>query len=168
MSIFPSVFIFLTTRRLPYIYSSLAQSVEHLTVNQVVAGSSPAGGAKQRRPQTRSFFVWVLTLRREPMLKHRVPSSTPPPSHSRKPSSRQARLASLLALGGFTSAKTILNCFYLVTQQGEPKKQVKRLAFFIQSKGLACNHPQGVCNRRRRMASRFGVHYLWIDSIHTI
>ena len=27
-------------------YSSLAQSVEHLTVNQVVAGSSPAGGAK--------------------------------------------------------------------------------------------------------------------------
>ena len=28
------------------LYSSLAQSVEHLTVNQVVAGSSPAGGAK--------------------------------------------------------------------------------------------------------------------------
>ena len=28
------------------VYSSLAQSVEHLTVNQVVAGSSPAGGAK--------------------------------------------------------------------------------------------------------------------------
>ena len=28
-----------------YIYSSLAQSVEHLTVNQGVAGSSPAGGA---------------------------------------------------------------------------------------------------------------------------
>ena len=27
------------------IYSSLAQSVEHLTVNQGVAGSSPAGGA---------------------------------------------------------------------------------------------------------------------------
>ena len=26
-------------------YSSLAQSVEHLTVNQGVAGSSPAGGA---------------------------------------------------------------------------------------------------------------------------
>ena len=29
-------------------YSSLAQSVEHLTVNQVVAGSSPAGGATKK------------------------------------------------------------------------------------------------------------------------
>ena len=28
------------------VYSSLAQLVEHLTVNQVVAGSSPARGAK--------------------------------------------------------------------------------------------------------------------------
>ena len=28
-------------------YSSLAQLAEHLTVNQVVAGSSPAGGAIQ-------------------------------------------------------------------------------------------------------------------------
>ena len=31
------------------LYSSLAQSVEHLTVNQGVAGSSPAGGAKKAR-----------------------------------------------------------------------------------------------------------------------
>ena len=30
-------------------HSSLAQSVEHLTVNQVVAGSSPAGGANKRK-----------------------------------------------------------------------------------------------------------------------
>ena len=29
-------------------YSSLAQSVEHLTVNQGVTGSSPVGGAKQK------------------------------------------------------------------------------------------------------------------------
>ena len=29
----------------PFIYSSLAQSVEHLTVNQGVVGSSPTGGA---------------------------------------------------------------------------------------------------------------------------
>ena len=29
-------------------YSSLAQSVEHLTVNQGVAGSSPAGGARKK------------------------------------------------------------------------------------------------------------------------
>ena len=28
------------------LYSSLAQLVERLTVNQIVAGSSPAGGAK--------------------------------------------------------------------------------------------------------------------------
>ena len=29
------------------LYSSLAQSVEHLTVNQGVVGSSPTGGAKK-------------------------------------------------------------------------------------------------------------------------
>ena len=29
------------------LYSSIAQSVEHLTVNQGVTGSSPVGGAKQ-------------------------------------------------------------------------------------------------------------------------
>ena len=28
-----------------YMYSSIAQSVEHLTVNQGVTGSSPVGGA---------------------------------------------------------------------------------------------------------------------------
>ena len=33
------------------IHSSLAQSVEHLTVNQGVAGSSPAGGAKTKVPR---------------------------------------------------------------------------------------------------------------------
>ena len=40
-------------------YSSLAQSVEHLTVNQVVAGSSPAGGAKQRPHRKVWFFVSI-------------------------------------------------------------------------------------------------------------
>ena len=35
------------TVRPPKQYSSLAQLAEHLTVNQVVAGSSPAGGAKK-------------------------------------------------------------------------------------------------------------------------
>ena len=38
-------------------YSSLAQSVEHLTVNQGVAGSSPAGGAKQNHRNSDGFFV---------------------------------------------------------------------------------------------------------------
>ena len=34
-----------------YIYSELAQLAEHLTVNQVVAGSSPAFGAKTKADQ---------------------------------------------------------------------------------------------------------------------
>ena len=37
-------------------YSSLAQSVEHLTVNQVVAGSSPAGGARKKHFGRSAFF----------------------------------------------------------------------------------------------------------------
>ena len=39
-----------------YFYSSLAQSVEHLTVNQGVAGSSPAGGATQKATQKGGFL----------------------------------------------------------------------------------------------------------------
>ena len=38
-------------------YSSLAQSVEHLTVNQGVTGSSPVGGAKKKSPAQQR---WVL------------------------------------------------------------------------------------------------------------
>ena len=40
-------------------YSALAQSVEQLTVNQWVAGSSPAGGAKKRKGVTSvtPFFI---------------------------------------------------------------------------------------------------------------
>ena len=37
-------------------YSSLAQSVEHLTVNQVVAGSSPAGGARKKHLPKQVLF----------------------------------------------------------------------------------------------------------------
>ena len=40
-------------------YSSLAQSVEHLTVNQVVAGSSPAGGAKKETKDSFLGFFFV-------------------------------------------------------------------------------------------------------------
>ena len=39
------------------IYSELAQLAEHLTVNQVVAGSSPAFGAKTERPSHDGLFV---------------------------------------------------------------------------------------------------------------
>ena len=38
-------------------YSSLAQSVEHLTVNQGVTGSSPVGGAKTKPEAIASGFV---------------------------------------------------------------------------------------------------------------
>ena len=46
-----------------FIYSSLAQSVEHMTVNHGVVGSSPTGGAKtkgrsQDLPFVLAFFVW--------------------------------------------------------------------------------------------------------------
>ena len=45
------------------VYSSLAQSVEHLTVNQGVAGSSPAGGAKTETGSNRTpFFVLLFLL----------------------------------------------------------------------------------------------------------
>jgi hypothetical protein len=42
------------------LHSALAQSVEQLTVNQWVAGSSPAGGAKQikkKAAEMRPFFM---------------------------------------------------------------------------------------------------------------
>ena len=38
-------------------YSELAQLAEHLTVNQVVAGSSPAFGAKTKNHPIGWFFV---------------------------------------------------------------------------------------------------------------
>ena len=43
------------------LYSSLAQSVERMTVNHDVAGSSPAGGAKNA-PKT-SFFGVIFISR---------------------------------------------------------------------------------------------------------
>ena len=39
------------------LYSSLAQLAEHLTVNQVVAGSSPAGGANRGAPTKCAPFL---------------------------------------------------------------------------------------------------------------
>ena len=40
-------------------YSSLAQSVERMTVNHDVAGSSPAGGAKTKTTQAGGFLFWL-------------------------------------------------------------------------------------------------------------
>ena len=43
-------------------YSSLAQSVEHLTVNQGVTGSSPVGGAKTKTESKRTPFLFCFSL----------------------------------------------------------------------------------------------------------
>ena len=40
-------------------HSELAQLAEHLTVNQVVAGSSPAFGAKTKKTITRWSFCFA-------------------------------------------------------------------------------------------------------------
>ena len=57
-----AVLVFIPHRMKPIedLYSSLAQSVEHLTVNQGVAGSSPAGGAKQKARGNRLGFSVCL------------------------------------------------------------------------------------------------------------
>ena len=44
------------------LYSSLAQLAEHAAVNRVVAGSSPARGAKQRKHPNGCFFVLLFIL----------------------------------------------------------------------------------------------------------
>ena len=57
-----SLLLPLTSSLLPItlIYSSLAQSVERMTVNHDVAGSSPAGGAKQHPLSIEGGFLFVL------------------------------------------------------------------------------------------------------------
>ena len=110
-------------------YSSLAQLAEHLTVNQVVAGSSPAVGANNRksRTQVRLFLlcdhcVVATNLSVKDMvrvLRH------PPPSHSRLTSHRYTQLVTLLALGGFTRQKGYLILFNFATQQWEPKENTR-------------------------------------------
>ena len=49
-------------KRSGFILSSIAQSVEHLTVNQGVTGSSPVGGAKKKRPCKAWSFLFALLL----------------------------------------------------------------------------------------------------------
>ena len=46
-----------------YIYSSLAQSVEHSAVNRVVVGSSPTGGAKRMRCPTGHLILFVCATK---------------------------------------------------------------------------------------------------------
>ena len=103
-------------------YSSLAQLAEHLTVNQVVAGSSPAGGANKKTIFRWSFLFATLGL--EPMLKHTVRTKGAPlQSHSRKLSLRYTQLYLLLALWRKLRLKQLPIVFFLVSQQGEPKRK---------------------------------------------
>ena len=44
-------------------YSSIAQSVEHLTVNQGVTGSSPVGGAKKPLYESKEVFSLISVPR---------------------------------------------------------------------------------------------------------
>ena len=54
----PSVFpLYITSSS----FSSLAQSVEHLTVNQGVTGSSPVGGAKAKGPRNARSFCFAFS-----------------------------------------------------------------------------------------------------------
>ena len=104
------------------IYSSLAQLAEHLTVNQVVAGSSPAGVANKKTIKRWSFLFATLGL--EPMLKHMFRTKgVPLQSHSRKLSPRYTQLYLLLALWRKLRLKQLSTVFFLVSQQGEPEKR---------------------------------------------
>ena len=48
---------------MPTLYSSLAQSVEHMTVNHGVVGSSPTGGAKYGNAVTSVWRHYLSKLR---------------------------------------------------------------------------------------------------------
>ena len=66
-----AVLVFIPHRLKPIedLYSSLAQSVEHLTVNQGVVGSSPTGGAKTEKvTQSVAFFVLIFSIEFEQRL----------------------------------------------------------------------------------------------------
>ncbi len=45
-----------------YLYSSLAQSVEHAAVNRRVVGSSPTGGAIIKKGLCRYLFIYLVLL----------------------------------------------------------------------------------------------------------
>ena len=100
------------------IYSSLAQLAEHLTVNQVVAGSSPAGGANKKTIKRWSFLFATLGL--EPMLKHTVRDTRSPfPKYGRCASfDTSFTLIRSTPYFGYTFIKIILNDFYFTLPAG--------------------------------------------------
>ena len=70
-----AVLVFIPRRHSPTeeLYSSLAQSVEHLTVNQGVVGSSPTGGAIKAL----SIYAPLAQLVEQLTLNQWVPGSNP-------------------------------------------------------------------------------------------
>ena len=48
------------------VYSSIAQSVERMTVNHDVTGSSPVGGAKRKRVAKATRFSFVFNISAQP------------------------------------------------------------------------------------------------------
>ena len=66
------------------VYSSLAQSVEHLTVNQGVTGSSPVGGAKKESRPNGLLFLFAFPL---PVLEQHCHPAPSPRGTGEKPQS---------------------------------------------------------------------------------
>ena len=94
----------------PFKYSSLAQSVERMTVNHDVAGSSPAGGAKKRNRYAKAclfslLYLFLIDLNRQDIM-----------------------IAQLVALSDVCEANSPLSeakqCRMVQAQQVEPKNSV--------------------------------------------
>ena len=101
-------------------HSSLAQSVERMTVNHDVAGSSPARGAKDHLRMV--FFVDSAGRGvSQRSLATQAVAVLSRPFACRERSPAPARLRSL-ALGGLRFVETVINCFSSLTRHGEPNK----------------------------------------------
>ena len=113
-------------------YSSLAQSVEHLTVNQGVAGSSPAGGAKQKADRIRGLFFVSL-----PLLDLR---------RSNRQLTRSVNRGKNLVWDSFCSAiaeyDALVRCpkTRMRVRGSQEKRPFSNGLFSIQSEGLVWNH----------------------------
>ena len=120
-------------------HRGIAQLVEYWSPKPWVVGSSPSAPAKTKRSPIGDLFVLaeIEGTRKRVQAARKVPDSA-----------FGERLEFRAKRGGVQSPSA------------PAKKRTKQSlrSFFIQSEGLVCNHPQGVWNRRRRMASRASVY----------
>ena len=115
----------------PRKYASLAQSVEHLTVNQVVVGSSPSRSAKKQVLGLAFLFSALFAgVSQRLVCFANCRRFSPVTVVSRTMSARNTRLV-LLALWVTPFAETILNRFACTNPSRSAKKQVLRLAFLF-------------------------------------